>query len=207
MLQGAIVSDQPPKSISAARPPKPGPHTRAKHRGANVIWKRVTAAYDDHLKKLGANPAMVAPATRWVLFGHLTRTQGMAARRYADIVRAFRRYYSDAQADSARSANLEPTRKPMEDVITRHEVAGTIHEFEDAARKAKRQYKRLMKVMDRYVDPLTGRNFAKTHIEMLCLEDQEPDAQYREDIARVLGAVAKEFGLGERRRKIVGGKV
>src|SRR4051812_22376608 len=113
MLQaGAIVNDQP-KSISAARPPKPGPHARAKNNrgGANVQWRRITAAYDDHLKKLGANPAMVAPATRWVLFGHLTRTQGMAARRYADIIRRFERYFSEAGSRSAKSVNLEPTRK------------------------------------------------------------------------------------------------
>ena len=206
MLQGAIVADQP-KSISAARPPKPGPHARAKHGAANVKWKRITAAYDDHLSKMGANPAMVAPATRWVLFGHLTKTQGMAARRYADIVRKYRRYYSEVQSDSARSANLEPVRKPEEDVIQRAVMEGTIHELEDAARKAKRQYKRLMKVMARYVDPLTGRNFAKTHVELLCLEEQEPEPQYRADIANVLGAVAKEFGLGDKRRKIVGGKV
>lgn len=200
------MNDQP-KSISAARPPKPGPHARAKERrrgGANVAWKRITAAYDDHLAKLGANPAMVAPATRWVLFGHLTKTQGMAARRYADIVRRYRRYYSEVQAESAKSANLEPVRKPEEDVIARELANGTIHEYEDAARKAKKQYRRLMKIMDRYTDPVTGRNFAKTHVDMLCLEEQEPEAQYRENIAAVLGAVAKEFGLGEKRRKIVG---
>jgi len=208
MLQGAIVNDKP-KSISAARPPKPGPHSRAKNNrgGANVQWKRITAAFDDNLKKLGANPAMVAPASRWVLFGHLTRTQGMAARRYADIVRAFERYFSEAGNRSAKSANLEPVRKPMDDVVTRELLNGTIHEYEDAARKAKRQYKRLMKVLDRYADPVTGRNFAKDHLDTLCLEEVEPAAQFREDIARVLGAVAKEFGLGERRRKIVGGAV
>jgi hypothetical protein len=97
MLQGAIVNDQP-KSISAARPKKPGPHARAKERqrgGHNVMWRRITSAYDDNLKKLGANPAMVAPVTRWVLFGHLTRTQGMAARRYADIIRNFEKFFSE----------------------------------------------------------------------------------------------------------------
>lgn len=209
MLQGAIVTDKPIKNISAARPPKPGPHARAKQNrgGANVQWKRITAAYDDHLAKLGANPAMVAPATRWVLFKHLTRTQGMAARRYADIIRAFERYYSEVSARSPRSANLEPTRKPMEDVVTRELLNGTIHEYEDAARKAKRQYNRLMKVMDRYRDPITGRNFAKDHLDMLCLEEKEPDAQFRADIANVLSAIVKEFGLGERRRKITGGAV
>lgn len=210
MLQaGAIVNDQPPKSISAARPKKPGPHTRAKNNrgGANVQWKRITAAYDDHLKKLGANPAMVAPASRWVLFGHLTHTQGMAARRYADIIRRFEKFFSEGGARSAKSANLEPVRKGEEDVLRRELMNGTIADYEDDARKAKRQYKRLMKVMDRYRDPLTGRNFAKDHLDTLCLEEVEPDEQFRRNIAGVLTAIATEFGIGERKRKITGGAV
>lgn len=171
------------------------------------MWRRITSAYDDHLKKLGANPAMAAPITRWVLFGHLTRTQGIAGRRYADIIRRFERYFSEGRARSPRSAELEPVRKPEEDVITRHLFNGTLPDYEDDARKAKRQYKRLMKVMSRYADPVTGRNFAKDHLDLLCLEEKEPDAQFRQDIAGVLSAIAKEFGLGERRRKIVGGKL
>jgi hypothetical protein len=209
MLQaGAIVNDQP-KSISAARPKKPGPHSRAKNNrgGANVQWKRITAAFDDHLQKLGANPAMTAPATRWVLFKHLTRTQGMAARRYADIVRAFERYFSEGGARSPRSANLEPVRKPSDDVLHRELMNGTIADYEADARKAKRQYHRLMKVLGKYADPVTGRNFAKDHLDLLCLEEKEPEAQFRGDIANVLSAVAKEFGLGEKRRKITGGAV
>lgn len=203
------MNDQP-KSISAARPKKPGPHARAKERqrgGHNVMWRRITAAYDDHLKKLGANPAMVAPVTRWVLFGHLTRNQGMAARRYADIIRRFEKFFSEGGARSAKSANLEPVRKGEEDVLRRELMNGTIADYEDDARKAKRQYKRLMKVMDRYKDPITGRNFAKDQLDTLCLEEIEPDAQFRANIAGVLSAVATEFGVGEKRRKIVGGKV
>lgn len=209
MLQGAIVNDQP-KSISAARPKKPGPHARAKERqrgGHNVMWRRITSAYDDHLKKLGANPAMVAPVTRWVLFGHLTKTQGMAGRRYADIIRNFEKFFSEGGSRSARSADLEPVRKGSEDVIRRHLVHGTLGEFEADARKAKSQYKRLMKVLDRYRDPITGRNFAKDHLDTLCLEEIEPDARFRGNIAGVLSAIATEFGVGEKRRKIVGGKV
>lgn len=209
MLQGAIVNDQP-KSISAARPPKPGPHTRAKeraYRGHAILWHRINEAFYDNLQKLGANPAMVAPTSRWVLAGHLTKSQGMAAFRYADIIRKFEKFFSEAGARSARSAELEPVRKGKEDVIRRHAVRGTLDNFEADARKAKSQYKRLMKVLDRYRDPVTGRNYAKDHLDTLCLEEREPDAQFRADIARVLSVIAKEFGLGEKKRKITGGKV
>jgi hypothetical protein len=64
-----------------------------------------------------------------------------------------------------------------------------------------------MKVLDRYRDPITGRNFAKDHLDTLCLEEIEPDAQFRANIAGVLTAVASEFGVGEKRRKITGGAV
>jgi hypothetical protein len=209
MLQGAIVNDQP-KSISAARPKKPGPHARAKERsrdGHVLRWKRINEAFYDNLEKLGANPAMVAPTSRWVLAGHLTKMQGLAAFRYADIVRKFEKFFSEGGSRSPRSADLEPVRKGSEDVIRKHIVRGTLDDYEADARKAKSQYRRLMKVLDRYRDPVTGRNFAKDHLDTLCLEEREPDAQFRKDIAGVLGAVAKEFGLDAKRGKIVGGKV
>jgi hypothetical protein len=135
------------------------------------MWRRITAAYDDHLKKLGANPAMVAPATRWVLFGHLTRTQGMAARRYADIIRNFEKFFSEGGAARRAPPTSNPCASRSEDVLQRDLMNGTLDEFEDDARKAKRQYKRLMKVLDRYRDPITGRNFAKDHLDTLCLEE------------------------------------
>jgi hypothetical protein len=166
------------------------------------MWKRITTAFDDDLKKLGANPAMVAPLSRWVLFQHLTKTQGAAGRRYADIIREFERVSMPPAARSPRSANLEPSRGGEDQEIQRHLNNGTIGEYEDNARYAKSQYKRLMKVMARYADPITGRNIAKDSLDTLCLADTEPPAEYRPHIAIVLTAIAKEFGLGEWKKEV-----
>lgn len=200
---GAAVSEF--KNISAVKPKREGGHSRAKKRqtGHKIMWRRITAAYDDELKKLGANPAMVAPLTRWVLFNHLTKAQGMAGRRYADIVRNFDRYHANAPSRSSKSADLEPTTNRASDTtIERHIQNGTIEEYEDRAAYAKRQYRRLMKLLDRYADPITGRNQVKDYLDNLCLADQEPPAEVRPHLAAVLGAVAKEFGIGERKRKV-----
>lgn len=208
LMTGAAVSKIKDVSVASKRAHwKEGPSSRAKRRrgGQNVMWRRITAAFDDELKKLGANPAMVAPATRWVLFGHLTKTQGMAARRYADIVRNFDRYHANAPARSSKSVNLEPsTNKASDTTLERHIQNGTIADYEDKAAYAKRQYNRLMRLLDRYSDPITGRNQVKDYLDTLCLSDQEPPAEVRTNLAAVLTQVAKEFGLGERKRKITG---
>jgi hypothetical protein len=204
LMTGATVTEEP-KSISAAKPSRGSGQTRGRRQharsSANVIWKRMNATFEE-LKKHGANPALVAPLTRWVVYNHLTPTQGMAGRRYADIIGKFERFTMTASARSPRSANLEPSSKGEDDEIERVVRAGTIGEYEADARHAKRQYKRLMKVLDHFKDPITGRNVAKDHLDTLCLSDQEPPAQLRRDIAIVLSAIAKEFGLGERRRKV-----
>lgn len=184
---------------------KEGPAAREKRRrgGQNVIWRRITASYDEDLKRFGANPAMVSPITRWVLFNHLTKTQGMAGRRYGDIVRGFDRFHANGPKRQAKSADLEPTTNRASDTtIERHIQNGTIEDYEDKARYARRQMNRLLKVLARYTDPITGRNPAKEYLDQLCLEDKEPPSEARADIAAVLSAVAKEFGLGERQRKI-----
>lgn len=203
LMTGAAVSEL--KNISAVKPKREGGHSRAKKRqtGHKIMWRRITAAYDDELKKLGANPAMVAPVTRWVLFGHLTKTQGMAGRRYADIVRNFDRYHVNPPGREAKSVNLEPsTNRASDTTIEKHLRNGTIAEYEERAAYAKRQYNRLMRLLARYADPISGRNLVKDYLDTLCLADTEPPAETREHLAAVLGAVAKEFGLGERKRKV-----
>lgn len=202
MQTGAIVTET--KSISAAKPSRGSGQTRqrraARRGAANVLWKRITASYDEDVRKFAKNPALVSPITRWVLFEHLTPTQGMAGRRYADIMRDFERFCIPIQSRSPRSANLEPQAPAADDEIQRRILNGSIDDYEDQARYAKRQHKRLMKVLDRFADPSSGRNRAKDALDNLCLADQEPPAQLRGDIAIVLTAIAKEFGLGDHRK-------
>jgi hypothetical protein len=204
LMTGAQVTDI--KSISAAKPKREGGHSRQLNKtrrgSANVLWKRVTASYDEEVRKFAANPALVSPITRWVLFQHLTPTQGMAGRRYADIVRKYHSFTVVPQSATPRSANLEPSRGGEDQTIVRHQFNGTLAEYEDQARYAKRSYKRLMKVLDRFKDPITGRNLAKDALDELCIADREPAAQLRQNIGAVLSAVAKEFGIGERKRNI-----
>ena len=204
MLQGAIVNDTP-KSISAAKPSRGSGQTRqrraARRGSANILWKRITASYDEEVLRYAKNPALVSPITRWVLFQHLTPTQGMAGRRYADIMRNFERYCIPIGSRSARSANLEPQPPAEDNELLRRTIDGSIDEYEERARYAKRQHKRLMKVLERFADPVTGRNLAKDALDNLCLADQEPPPQLRADIGVVLSAVAKEFGIGQPKKK------
>lgn len=199
-MQGAAVTEL--KSISAVKPKRAGGHQRSqerakKRRNNGLMWRRITAAFDDELKALGANPAMTAPLTRWVFFEHLTKTQGMAGRRYASIVREFERVSMPPQSRSARSANLEPSKGGEDQEIMRRIYNGTMEEYLTEAKYAKSQYKRAMKVLGRFADPVSGRNFAKDNLDMLCLADQELPANLRRDIGIVLTAIAKEFGIGE----------
>lgn len=203
MLQEVAVTDT--KSISAVKPKRTSGSVRVRHSrkrdAANMLWRRVTASYDEEVMKFAKNPALTSPITRWVLFNHLTSTQGMAGRRYADIVGKFRRYHTDNKADSPRSANLEPTRGVEDQELMRRQFNGTLTDYESDARDAKRHYKRLMKVLARYADPYTGRNYAKNALDDLCVSNTEPSSLYRDQIAAVLTAIAQEFGLDKSKEK------
>lgn len=166
-----------------------------------MLWKRVTENFDDAVKKFAANRAIATPLTRLVFFEHLTTTQGMAGRRYSDIMRKFERFHMAAGSRSARSANLEPTRNSEDQELERIIRNFKLKEYEAAAKVAKREHKRLMKVLAHFADPTTGRNYAKDKLDNLCLNDIEPDSADRASIAVVLTMIAKEFGVNERRER------
>ena len=200
-MHGAVQVNDQIKSISAVKPSRGSGQTRAKRRrgGENVMWKRITFSFDDAVRRAGADPRIAVPLTRLVLFKHLTVTQGMAGRRYADIVRKFERYHMAAGSRTARSATLQPKRGGQDQEIERRINNGTLAEYEHDARNAKRHYKRAMKVLARFADPITGRNFAKDALDALCLLDTEPEASTRASIAIVLDMLAKEFNVKESR--------
>lgn len=191
------------KSISAVKPKREGGHSRAKKKrgGWNVMWKRITENFDDAVRRAGADPRIAVPLTRLVLFHHLTTTQGMAGRRYADIIRKFERFHMASSARSARSANLEPARGVEDTELEQIHVNGNLKEYEAAAKVAKREYKRLMKVVDKFADPITGRNFARDQLDNLCIFDREPPSDARASIGAVLSMIAKEFGINEAGRR------
>lgn len=185
----------------AVRPYRGSGQQRAKKRrgGENVLWKRVTMNFDDAVKQFAANPAIATPLTRLVFFKHLTVTQGMAGRRYADVVRAFERYHMAAGSRTPRSANLEPSRGGEDQELQRHANNGSMEDYLAEAKYAKKQYKKLCKVLDRFVDPITGRNLARDMLDELCLRDIEPPSASRASIGAVLSMMAREFGIGEKR--------
>lgn len=201
-MHGVInqVADTTIKSISAVKPKREGGHARAKKKrgGWNVMWKRITENFDDAVRRAGADPRIAVPLTRLVLFHHLTTTQGMAGRRYADIIRKFERFHMASSARSARSANLQPARGVEDTELERIHIEGKLREYEAAAKVAKREYRRLMKVVDKFADPITGRNHAKDQLDNLCIFDREPPSEARASIGAVLSMVAKEFGIEAR---------
>jgi muconolactone delta-isomerase len=196
-MHGALPLSTTKTTISAVKKRESG-HARAKKRkgGWNVMWKRITENFDDAVRQAGADPRIGVPLTRLVLFQHLTPTQGMAGRRYADIVRNYERFCVANGSRSPRSANLEPVRGVKDQELERIHVAGKLREYEAAAKVAKREYRRVMKVLDKFVDPVTGRNFAKDSLDNLCIFDREPSADARASIGAVLSMIAKEFGMG-----------
>lgn len=203
-MHGAVQVNEQIKSISAVKPARPSGHQQRRKKlagGRNVLWKRVTASFDDAVKKFAANPAIAAPLTRLVFFEHLTVTQGMAGRRYVDIMRKFARFHMEGGSYAARSANLEPVRGIEDQELERIIRGFKLREYEAAAKVAKREHKRLMKVLDTFRDPGTGRNYAKDQLDNLCLNDQEPESADRAGIAVVLSLIAKEFGVNEKREK------
>ena len=219
MLQaGATNVNTPPiKSISAVKPSRGSGQTRAKNKrgGENVRWKRLTASFDEAMRELvlrvppdqidaavklmAANQKLAAPITRLVFFKHLTVTQGIAARRYAQVVGAFERYHVVNATRSARAQDIDKPRVGDDQEIQRHINRGTLHEYEREAKKARKEYDKAQKVLARYADAITGRNVAKNVLDDLCLSDIEPPSQYRQNIAAVLQALADAFQLKERR--------
>lgn len=218
MLQnaGALKVNNPTKSISAAKPSRGSGQTRAKNKrgGHSIRWKRFTASIDEAMAEarklppdqidkavalMAHNTRLTAPISRLCYFGHLTVTQAMAGRRYAAIVRTFERFHVVAAQRSARAQSYQSGHAGEDQEIQRHIVNGTLRDYEREAKKAKKEYDKALKVLARYADGTTGRNVAKNVVDDLCLSDQEPPAQYRQNVAAVLQALADAFGIQERR--------
>lgn len=199
---GAINVSNNIKSVSAIKR-RPSGHQQREQRGkrnggANVLWKRITSSFDDDLLRFAKNPAVTAPLTRLVFFHHLTKKQGWAGRRYGSIVSKYERYCLPAAMRTTRSANLEPSRGGEDQEIERHIRSGTLTDYERDAKQAKRNYKRAMKVMAKFADPITGRNIAKDVLDDMVLSYKEPPSDYRRSLGVVLNALADEFGIEEK---------
>jgi hypothetical protein len=182
------------KSISAVKKQPSGHANRKKaesrRRGENVGWHRIVDNLDDAIRKLGNNPDVGSPVTRWVYFGHLTKTQGMAGRRYADIMRKFDRFHTGTKSRTARAQSYDNGRGGEDQELAQRAFDGTMDEYEIAARKAMRAYKKLHKVVSAFPG-------AREMLDNLCVLEIEPPADQRASCAAVLSLVAKAFGIDE----------
>jgi hypothetical protein len=163
---------------------------KRKRGGENVGWKRIVENLDDLVRAVGSDPGMGTPVTRWVYFKHLTPTQGMAARRYADIMRRFDRFHTDTKPRTARAQNYALGSGGEDQELERRASDGTMDKDLADARKDKRHYNKLAKV----IAPFHG---AKEMLDNLCILEIEPPADHRASCAAVLSLVAKAFGIDE----------
>lgn len=183
-----------PKGISAVKT-----HQRKRARGdENVIWKRVQTMDADLLKAKGISRELVGVIGRWLLFKHLSPFEAEAARRYAYIMSRFDKYHTEGRR-SARSQSYERAFGADQELERRH-IEGTTDTYEKSARRARKQYDKLQKLLLHYRD-ITGRNLMKDALDQMCCEDIEPPSEYRSDMAAALNHIGHKFGVEVKSRR------
>lgn len=191
-----------PSTISAAKPYSRNRNyaggNRRERGGENVHWKRIVAGGDELNKALRVSGELQSTITRLVLFKHLSPIEGEAAKRYAYIMARHDRYFVQG-ARASRSQSYERAFGGEDQEIERRNQDGTIADYERTAKKAKKHYLKLQIILDRFADPITGRNIAKDVLDDLCCSDVEPATALRESCAAVLKVIAHEFGVQPKR--------
>lgn len=185
--QGANVTE-PIKSVSAVKkyPRAATSKDNARARGRR-IWKDLADHGDDMVRLGQITKETRSVITRFVLFGHLTQIEGEAAKRYAYIVARFEKYCIPTKRD-AKSPSYEKAFGSDQE-LERRERNGTMADYEDAAKDARRQYNKLIKVLGAYGSQ------TKSVLDDFCLSDVEPATEFRPNLAIVLRVVAKAFGV------------
>jgi hypothetical protein len=200
MLQGAEIVNETvgPKSISAKYQ---RPRHRERRPGANVEWKRIKRLSMEGavLEAVGISREAASVIGRWMLFGHISPLQAEAARRYAYIMARFDRYHTEGRR-TARSPSYERAFGEDQE-LERRAFDGSLGDYEKKAKKAKRQYARLSKILSVYADPITLRNPLKETLDQMCCEDVEPPTAHRLHVAASLSHIAQEFGVNVDNRR------
>lgn len=172
------------KSVSAARR-----NTTRRNPQANIQWRRLKDNFDEVVARTTKSPEMGSVITRWVLFGHLTKGQGYAARLVGEIVGRHERMWNahNLPRTSGSPSFQRGTAGAMDD-IARAEREGTIEDFERKAKRAKKRYTRLMAMLDKYPG-------AQEVLFKVCVFDEEIAADMRGNLASLLTTIGMEFGL------------
>lgn len=180
----AITMNEPIKSVSAI---KKYPRAKKPRGGETVQWHRLksldAAALDAHR----ISREVVSAIGRLMIHKHLTPLQAEAARRYAYIMARFEKYSTEGSR-TARSPSFERAYGSDQELERLANEVDGIAEYEKRATKARKEYNKLVKVVERFPG-------AKNALDDLCCSDIEPPAQWRGNIATVLDAVAKKFGV------------
>lgn len=187
------------KSVSAVTkyPRAKTKRNLAKARGRQ-IWKAIQNHGDD-LVKLGIIAKETTSALgRLRIMTHLTDLEFEAGRRYSMILARFERFCTDTRRN-AKSPSYERGFGADQE-LEHHEIMGTTADYEDAAKAAKKEYEKLMKILGPYGSQ------AKSLLDDLCCSDIEPPPNTRENVAVVLRMVAKGFGVTESPRSNRRGK-
>lgn len=168
--------------------------------GVNIIFKRIQAASMEQNVNAAVAYSKEAASVigRWLLFGHLTPFEAEAARCYASIMARFDRFFTEGSR-TARSQSFERSHGEDQELERLESLdavlGGAKADYEKSARKARRRYDRLQKVLAPYSDPLTGRNLMKDALDQMCCHDLEPPSAWRKNIAAALRNIGKEFNV------------
>jgi hypothetical protein len=191
-ITGATVNEQI-KSVSAI---KKYPRARTKREHAKArgrqVWKMIQHQGDDMVKLGLLSKESQSALNRLRLMTHFTDLEYQAGRRYALIVGRFERFCTDTRRN-AKSPSYERGFGSDQE-LERHATYGTLADYEQAARDARKEYDKLMRVIAPYGSQ------AKSMLDDLCCSDIEPPPEYRSNLGVVLRMVAKGFGVIEQPR-------
>jgi hypothetical protein len=180
---GAITVNAPTLPISAAKPRR----DQRRRRGGRTIWRNIDDHGDD-LIKLGKIARETRSAIGCLFICEvITKVEAEAARRYAYIVARFEKYCVPTRRNN-KSPSYEKAFGADQE-LERHNAAGTTADYEARARKAKREYDKLMKAIWIFGPA------AKSVIDDLCCSDIEVASQFHANLAIVLRKIAKTFGI------------
>jgi hypothetical protein len=193
---GAITVNAAIKSVSAV---KKYPRAKPKRGGETVIWHRYKSLDEEALAAYKISRELVSAIGRLMVHNHLTPLQAEAARRVAYIMARFEKYHVEGRR-TARSPSFERAFGSDQELERLANEVDGIKEYEKRAKKARKDYEKLMKVLAPYGSQ------AKAVLDDLCCSDIEPPAQYRANIALVLSKVAKAFDVTVRVKRNRGGR-
>lgn len=187
---GAFQVNEQIRGVSAIKPPRDQRPARARHARGRATWRAIEQHGDDLIRLGQIAKETRSVITKMVLLEEITKLEGEAAKRYAYVIARFEKYCIGTRR-TAKSPSFERAFGTDQE-LERRQTEGTIGDYEAAAKKAKREYNKLMDAIAPYGSQ------AKSLLDDMCCSDVEPPASYRANLAVILRMIAKKFGVTER---------